>query len=250
MGKGDCEICGKGLVKGQRYTCGIKCRDARTIAKRVLFEFDCEVCGKHVQKRRMPTGAKLCSKGCIGELNRRRITGTRDESKHEAYRCRTCGKEGDRLKAGKNGKVREFCSKSCKSKHFYSVGVEEALHAAKSFDVELFDGKMMRVKSRWEAAFIKDYLEPSGAKWKYEPQRFELANGTGYYPDFFIESEDLWVEIKGTKYYDLLNKTGQFAAQHPQLNYVVADHDVLTNRFGLDLSQARLHEVCEKVQER
>ena len=52
------------------------------------------------------------------------------------------------------------------------------------------------------------------------------------------------------KFYDRLDKTDVFREEHPELNYVVADHDVLTNRFGLDLSQVRLHEVSAQVQER
>ena len=100
------------------------------------------------------------------------------------------------------------------------------------------------VNSRWEAAFIKDYLEKNNHSWKYEPEKFILRNGMGYTPDFYIEDENLWVEIKGCKYYDRFNKTEMFPLEYPEFNYVVADYDVLRDRFGLNLSQERLHEVC------
>jgi hypothetical protein len=106
----------------------------------------------------------------------------------------------------------------------------------------------MQVKSRWEAAFIKDYLEKNDLRWKYEPQRFELKGGMGYIPDFHIIDQDLWVEIKGCEFYDRFEKTDLFRDEHPEFNYVVADGDVLINRFGLDLSQVRLHEISAKVQ--
>jgi hypothetical protein len=56
--------------------------------------------------------------------------------------------------------------------------------------------------------------------------------------------ENLWVEIKGCVYYDRFDKTSKFVEEHSELKFIVANYDTLRERFGLDLSQKRLHETC------
>ncbi len=204
---------------------------------------NCVVCEREFEPRN--ARSKLCSRDCIGEFNRRRIAGTRDENKWEKFECAICGKECERRKLQVK---KTFCSKSCRGK-FFIAQIAPKLHAT-TYEVMLDDGTKMNVKSRWEAAFIKDYLEKNKLTWHYEPKKFQLKSGLGYTPDLYVDSEDVWVEIKGCIYYDRFNKVDAFRNEHPELNYVVADHDVLTGRFGLNLSQVRLHEVSAQVQER
>lgn len=212
--------------------------------------WSCVICGKEQTKAmraRAGYEPKLCSRKCIGEFNRRRITGTRDESKWEKFECKQCGKEGERLKNGKRGIPKLFCDRSCASRWNFVHGVKDALYTSKSFAVILRDGSKMLVKSRWEAAFIKDYLEKRGLKWSYEPKRFELDDGDGYWPDFYLQDTNTWVEVKGCSYYDPANKVERFRKLYLQERLELADGPALQERYGLDLSQRRLKKVAEAV---
>jgi hypothetical protein len=50
-----------------------------------------------------------------------------------------------------------------------------------------------RLEARWAVAF--DHM---GLRWEYEPEGFELSDGTRYLPDFLlhIDGKKVWVEIK------------------------------------------------------
>lgn len=64
--------------------------------------------------------------------------------------------------------------------------------------------KGYRFRSRLEARWAV-FFDAIGAKWEYEPEGFELADGTRYLPDFLLhgvrgrgqENGDIYVEIKG-----------------------------------------------------
>ena len=49
-----------------------------------------------------------------------------------------------------------------------------------------------RLEARW--ALIFDGLR---VVYAYEPRAFQLANGLSYVPDFWLERERVWIEIKG-----------------------------------------------------
>lgn len=58
-----------------------------------------------------------------------------------------------------------------------------------------------RLEARWAVFF-----DAIGAKWEYEPEGFELADGTRYLPDFLLhnvrgrgcdKNGDIYIEIKG-----------------------------------------------------
>jgi hypothetical protein len=72
-----------------------------------------------------------------------------------------------------------------------------------------------RLEARWAVFFTA-----AGIPWEYEPQGFELPCGR-YLPDFFLPSEDAWIEIKGGELSatDLV-KCGQFA-RHNQGNLTI-----------------------------
>lgn len=213
-------------------------------------QFECVVCQqKYVvpaAKLRADAGEKrkLCSKACVGEFNRRRIIGTKDESKWEKYACETCGEHSERLKAGKNGKIRQYCSKRCKGYAFIDR-LRPLLHS-KMYDVVLANGSILRVRSRWEAVFIKDFLEKKDLKWSYEPKTFVLSDGSQYTPDFYIEDDGVFIEIKGAD----IRKTGRTKAnllRDTGQPVVYADKDVLIGIYGLNLIPAYLKTLTQVV---
>jgi len=61
-----------------------------------------------------------------------------------------------------------------------------------------------RLEARWGVFF-----DGLGVKWQYEPEGFELPDGTWYLPDFYINAQGLyapgahgygpWLEVKGTE---------------------------------------------------
>ncbi len=55
-----------------------------------------------------------------------------------------------------------------------------------------------RFRSRLEARWAV-FFDALGIEWQYEPEGFELADGTRYLPDFWLPKQRTWVEIKGQK---------------------------------------------------
>lgn len=51
-------------------------------------------------------------------------------------------------------------------------------------------------RSMWEANFAR-VLTLQGKSWKYECQTFQLSESFSYTPDFFVEDENVFYEIKG-----------------------------------------------------
>jgi len=49
-----------------------------------------------------------------------------------------------------------------------------------------------RLEARWAVFFTS-----LGVKWEYEPEGYELEDGTKYLPDFWLPNEQVWVEVKG-----------------------------------------------------
>lgn len=74
-----------------------------------------------------------------------------------------------------------------------------------------------RFRSRLEARWAV-FFDAIGAKWEYEPEGFELADGTRYLPDFLLHGVrgrgqrdgDIYVEIKGVMTPDDLHKIEMF----------------------------------------
>jgi hypothetical protein len=48
-----------------------------------------------------------------------------------------------------------------------------------------------RTEARWACFF-----DEMGLRWEYEPQGFELSDGTRYLPDFWMPDMGMWVEVK------------------------------------------------------
>lgn len=76
------------------------------------------------------------------------------------------------------------------------------------------------VRSTWEANFIR-YLNYLGIEFLYEPKGFVLNDGRKYYPDFYIPTEDLWIEVKGVITEERLEKFNLFKNQYNKDVYLV-----------------------------
>lgn len=56
--------------------------------------------------------------------------------------------------------------------------------------------KGWRFRSRTEARWAV-FFDALGIKWEYEPEGFEMSDGTRYLPDFWLPDWGMWVEVKG-----------------------------------------------------
>ena len=56
-------------------------------------------------------------------------------------------------------------------------------------------GRLWRFKSTWELIFAK-WLDAQEKSWLYEPCVLLLSDGSCYFPDFWIEEQRAYVEIK------------------------------------------------------
>lgn len=54
----------------------------------------------------------------------------------------------------------------------------------------------VRFRSRLEARWAM-FLEEQCLAWNYEPESYELPDGSWYVPDFWLPDLDCWLEVKG-----------------------------------------------------
>lgn len=223
------------------------CRDERTRRKRLerYEERTCEICNVRFSVPRLVRNgvlnrAKLCGITCVGENNRRLRLGS-ETVPHENVACRNPGCI-QTLRRRVSDVTKEFCSRRCCSQFLYvENGMKDKL-LSKNFTCVLADGSSLIVRSRWEAAFIKDYLEPHGFIWEHESKIIDLPDGRKYIPDFYINDDDVFVEVKGFERGPSLEKVK--AARLLGYSVIYADHRTLTSVFGLDLSSAHLKTVA------
>jgi len=177
---------------------------------------------------------------CVGENNRRLKLGS-ETVPHEDVVCRNpgCGKT---IRRRVTDVKKEFCSRRCRSQFLYVMnGMKEKL-VSKNYSCTLSDGSSITVRSRWEAAFIKDYLEPRGFDWEHESKVIDLPDGRKYIPDFYIADDGVFVEVKGFERGPSLEKVRE--ARKLGYHVIYADHRTLVGVFGLDLSPAHLTTVA------
>lgn len=55
-----------------------------------------------------------------------------------------------------------------------------------------------RFRSRLEARWAV-FFDAAGIKYQYEPEGFEMQDGTRYLPDFYLPDDDMYVETKSMK---------------------------------------------------
>lgn len=86
--------------------------------------------------------------------------------------------------------------------------------------------KGYRFRSRLEARWAV-FLDSLGYQWQYEPEGFELSDGTKYLPDFYIQGIDtnneqfcFWLEVKPEQSTDD-SKPKKFALELPDNEYIL-----------------------------
>lgn len=71
-----------------------------------------------------------------------------------------------------------------------------------------------RFRSRLEARWAV-FFDSLGIKYEYEPEGFELEDGTWYLPDFYLKDFNTWVEVKGVMDEKSMHKIEMFAKGLP-----------------------------------
>lgn len=66
-----------------------------------------------------------------------------------------------------------------------------------------------RFRSRLEARWAV-FFDEMGIKYEYEPEGFELSDGTRYLPDFYLPESDSFFEVKGVMSDIDMHKINQF----------------------------------------
>ena len=82
-----------------------------------------------------------------------------------------------------------------------------------------------RIRSRWEANFARILIYEQ-KEYKYEPTTFELSEEMTYTPDFWVEDEQCWYEIKGCWTEYSLKKFNKFKEEYPNENIKVCEKDM------------------------
>lgn len=76
-----------------------------------------------------------------------------------------------------------------------------------------------RLEASWAAHFDARQLP-----WDYEPEGYELSDGTRYLPDFYLPTARAWAEVKGD-HMQRMSKVEQFAAELWQSSGATSTYD-------------------------
>lgn len=99
--------------------------------------------------------------------------------------------------------------------------------------------KGYRFRSRLEARWAV-FFDALGIEWKYEPEGFELSDGTRYLPDFWLSYQSsvhvgsgYWIEVKGAwPSHEELKKARSLAVESGHICIILAgeigDHSSIT----------------------
>ena len=79
-------------------------------------------------------------------------------------------------------------------------------------------------RSRLEADWAST-LDSYGITWQYEPEGFQLSDGTCYSPDFYLPSARAWLEVKGSHMMGV-TKAERFAADLWVQSGATSTHDL------------------------
>lgn len=229
----NCLVCsGEVSRRGGKKYCSFRCYWSRPTTKKSV-NCSCVVCGKVVTVTgygKKTSLRKLCSLSCIGEFNRKRISGTKDASLYHEVTCKICKKQFEALKSRKK---REFCSRNCRSKYAWKHLNLSKKMVSKRYEVQTKLGIII-VRSRWEAIFIKNFLEKKNLRWEYEMRTISLPDGHTYTPDFYLEDDDVFIEIKGYERGPSLENVN--IARNMGYKILYLNGKTLEKVYGLDLS--------------
>ena len=225
-----CRICGieAQVARSSHETCGRKeCsyalrsqRKAETLVKTEGVQKNCETCFEvfvDVTRRQTSRNCPTCVKSNMVKLRRERGSYIQNEAqrlkksesmkrRYESgwdpntpeHREKLSRSMKERWASGEmERKTKETCSRKYKCNHHtqresYIESIKKMSFAKFGFRVDL----STTFRSSWEANFAR-YLTYIGKKWKYEPSRFSLKSGLQYVPDFWVEDDERFYEVKG-----------------------------------------------------
>lgn len=229
----DDKFCYLGCKGLRPKTCSKECHSALMSKKTSLQMKHLEVCGLCGDKK-MPHGLGIHGRKCKAcgtkfcDPRGERLTCS-DECRWESRKASfpKCGTCHERIlnSAGPshNRKCKvcktAFCgkTKTCSSKCRYRLTGKTLLgHAPNPGSGNGKTGYRKDIgitaRSTWEANYAR-ILNHKGKKWKYEPKRFILLDGTSYTPDFKIGK--VYYEVKGYVSDEWKEKRDKFRAAHP-----------------------------------
>jgi predicted nuclease of restriction endonuclease-like RecB superfamily len=79
--------------------------------------------------------------------------------------------------------------------------------------------KNIYMRSGWEVKYAK-WLDSKNIKWEYEKDTFKLKDTT-YTPDFYLNEQNMYVEIKGFMHADSYFKIKEFIENNPDIKYLL-----------------------------
>jgi predicted nuclease of restriction endonuclease-like RecB superfamily len=79
--------------------------------------------------------------------------------------------------------------------------------------------KNIYMRSGWEIKYAQ-YLDKKNIRWEYERDTFKLKDTT-YTPDFYLNEQNIYVEIKGLMHADAYFKIKEFILNNPDIKYML-----------------------------
>jgi len=168
-------------------------------------------------------------KGWAANPNAHKKSGTENPTykKWEKFRssiiCKECSKI---FEVPYSKRDRKYCSVTCSNKNKYHVNSNRK-------KISIYKG--YRMDSGAELLFAQqcDLLE---IKWdKNTTESFDFVNSVGkqskYYPDFYLEKYDIWVEIKGKRYIRPDDELRRAAVNKPVFLIISNDFEYYFNEF-------------------
>ena len=146
--------------------------------------------------------------------------------------CKECGSAFD---VTQSGRFRKYCSVLCSNKNKYHINSNKK---------KTCFYKGFRMDSGAELIFAQQ-CDLLGIKWrKNTTQAFTFINSIGksskYYPDFFLEEYDIWVEIKGRRYIRPDDELRRAAVNNPVFL-------IISNQFKTDFEFFKEYIELEQV---
>lgn len=80
------------------------------------------------------------------------------------------------------------------------------------------------VRSGWEANFAR-ILNYVGKRWLYEPTSFALSETLSYTPDFYVEDDDTYYELKGRMNERSTEQLRLMQCMHPHVTIIMISGD-------------------------
>lgn len=136
--------------------------------------------------------------------------------------CKECNTEFEVAYSARN---RKYCSVTCSNKNKYHINSNRK-------KTSIYKG--FRMESGAELIFAQQ-CDQLGIVWhKNTTQFFSFIDSTGkqskYYPDFYLEQYDIWVEIKGKRYIRPDDELRRAAVRKPVFL-------IISNKFNTDFER-------------